>query len=440
MIPFPVRSLDDPVWTPVGQAGFTANGAYSIALELDSSGNPYILFADDANDNKATVMIFNGVSWELVGPAGFSADSVSNAFCSLTMAFDSSDTLYVAYRDISVDDKATVMRFNGASWETVGPVGFTAGGVQYLFLAIDGQDKPYVAFQDEANSNKASVMMFNEDSWTLVGPAGISEGIASFTTLDFDSSHNPYLAYRDSFNSDGATVQKYTSGEGWQVLGSEAFSPGEVNFPVIQLNQLDVPYLAFADRYNGSEATVMYFNGSIWQLVGDPALSTGISFSIPWYLSLKFDQANNPYITYAAQRIYAFYYDGSWHELGELPLVDVYSDFSAMDIADDGTVYVAFTDGGNADKATVMSFAAGVQPTPTPTPTEAAPTPTPTLTPTGAAPTPTPTDTAPTPTPVDDQETNPQTGTTAVSSWMIIGLFAFCVLILILSDRRPNRN
>jgi len=450
-VPFQVFAADDPVWTAVGPAGFSAGSAYNIALALNGSGQPCIFFADNANGNRATVMQFNGTDWTVVGTPGFSADSVSNALHALSLAFDSNGNPYVAYRDNSADDKATVMHYNGSAWVPVGPVGFSPGAVQFLFLAIDSQDTLYVAFQDGMSGNKATVMRFDGTAWVPVGSAGISGGTASFTTLDFDRADMPYLSYQDGANSNSLTVQTYTAADGWQILGQAAFSPGAVNFPVIQLNGLDVPYVAFTDLFNGYEASAMRFNGTTWEQVGNPAFSQGISFSMPWYLSLAFDQADNPYVAYAAQRVYVFRYSGSWQPLGTLPLTDFYSDYTAMAIAADNTVFVGFTDGdstgGNAGKATVMRYAAAAQPSPTqaaPTPTEVPPTPTEVPpTPTEAPPTPTeapptPTEVPPTPTTPADEEQNPKTGHFPDGGLASILVLTVSVL-LIVHNRRQHR-
>jgi hypothetical protein len=61
---------------------------------------------DDANDRKATVMRYNGLTWEPVGNKGFSDDAWY-----LSLAINENGNPYVAYRDKGVGGKSTVMRF-----------------------------------------------------------------------------------------------------------------------------------------------------------------------------------------------------------------------------------------------------------------------------------------------------------------------------------------
>jgi hypothetical protein len=65
----------------------------------------------------------------------------------------------VAYKDIENESKATVMKYNGESWVTVGSAGFSADDADYTSLVFsDGT--PYVAYRDGGNGDKATVMKF----------------------------------------------------------------------------------------------------------------------------------------------------------------------------------------------------------------------------------------------------------------------------------------
>ena len=64
----------DYAWKNVGNAGFSGGAAEYTSLAFSpSNGQPYLVFKDFANSQKATVMRFDGTNWVYVGSAGFSA-------------------------------------------------------------------------------------------------------------------------------------------------------------------------------------------------------------------------------------------------------------------------------------------------------------------------------------------------------------------------------
>ncbi len=136
--------------------GVTSNSA----IALDASDIPYVAYGDGGNENRATVQRFNGSTWEVVGTAGF----MVGAFSPNSLTFDSSDIPYVAYRDNGNGSKATVQRFNGSTWELVGTAGFSARSVDFnLSLALDSSGAPYVVY----DSRGAFAKKFSE---TIVLP------------------------------------------------------------------------------------------------------------------------------------------------------------------------------------------------------------------------------------------------------------------------------
>ncbi len=96
-------------WEYVGTAGFSSGTAYFTRITLDDSGTPYVAYQDGANIYKTSVMRFNGTSWEQVGAAGF-ADSMPYPY-RMSLALDSSGRPYVAYADAANGVKVSVMRF-----------------------------------------------------------------------------------------------------------------------------------------------------------------------------------------------------------------------------------------------------------------------------------------------------------------------------------------
>ncbi len=112
-------------WEVVGEhIGITYNNTNSKpSLAFSSIGEPYVAYEDIANSDKATVKRFDGTDWVTVGTAGFSESGAHD----ISLAFNSNDEPYVSFSR-SEDLKVTVMKFDGAEWVTVGTAGFSTGG------------------------------------------------------------------------------------------------------------------------------------------------------------------------------------------------------------------------------------------------------------------------------------------------------------------------
>ncbi len=295
-----VMKFDGTSWMNVGDAGISAGSVDSISITTDQNGTPYIAFRDNGNDGKATVMRFNGTGWEAVGNPGFTASEI--AYSSLVIS--ASGTPYLAFQNSNYmsagDGKATVMVFNGTTWETVGNASFTAGSATHGSLFVDYYEKPYFAFSDGANGGKASVMTLSgtggEAQWVAVGDPGFSAGAAQYLSLTFDGL-NYFLAYQDNGNDGKATVMKF-NGASWEAVGTPGFTAGAATYVSLAIdyqNPNRTLYLGFRDDANGGKATVMSYNGSGWETVGNAGFSatdaTFVSFAV---------YNGTPYLAYAA--------------------------------------------------------------------------------------------------------------------------------------------
>ena len=76
-------------------------------------------------------------------------------------------------------------------------LGFSAGTVDYTSIAVNTSNTPYVVYKDVANSNKASVKRFDGTSWVTVGAIGFSSGTADYSDIVIGSNNIPYVIYRD---------------------------------------------------------------------------------------------------------------------------------------------------------------------------------------------------------------------------------------------------
>jgi hypothetical protein len=307
-----VMKYDGSSWTPVGAAGFSDGVADSLDIAFDSNDTPYVVYQDRNESDKATVVKFNGSSWVTVGTAGFSAGKASSP----AIAFNSDDTPYVVYRDDDDNDRfttnpATVKKFDGSSWDTVGTAGFSAGGVTSTSIVVNSADTPYVAYQVAdptlTNDLKATVMKFDGSSWITVGTAGFSDSAVYYPDLAFNANDTPHVVYKDGAKSDKATVMKYDSaGDSWTddlnddgSADSSGFSAGWVFYTDLAFNSADTPYVVYADdddndNTTSNPATVKKFDGSSWATVGTAGFSAGNVQST----SIAFNSNDTPYVVY----------------------------------------------------------------------------------------------------------------------------------------------
>ncbi len=286
---FTKLNLKAQTWNSLGpnditnQTSFSGGNAQDIKI-LMSGSTPYVVYRDVNNNDKATVKKYDGSNWITVGSAGFSTGSINY----IDIAFNG--TLpYVVYGDNDNGGKVTVQKFNGTAWEIVGTAGFSAGIAYYSDIVIIN-NVPYVLFSDVNNGSKATVMKFNGTSWVTVGNAGFTNTITDYMNLESDGS-NPYVAYSDLSNSQFATVRKF-DGTSWSLVGSAGFSVASVSYLSMAINGNDI-YVVFSDANNSNKATVRKFNGTSWSLLGTAGFSAGRVF----YNDIV-TIGNTPYVIY----------------------------------------------------------------------------------------------------------------------------------------------
>ncbi len=312
-----------PVWSTVGGAHISSGQADYLSVTFAPDGTPYMAYEDGANGGVPVVMKYTGSAWSMVGGAALSASQA--AFTSVSFAPDG--TPYVAFADASIDGiaKATVMKYTGSAWSTVGNAKFSTGMSMMLSISFAPDGAPYVAYMDYSGSNKATVMKYNGSVWSMVGSGGVSTSYIYSLSLSFAPDGAPYVAYTDLANNSMVTVMKYTGSTWTQVGGALGVSAGSIFGGLASLSFAPdgAPYVAYLDVGNGNKATVMKYAGSVWSTVG----SAGLSSDVVGALSLKIAPDGTPYLAYR---------DGT----------------AGTDPASTGTAPVSPS--GNSGKATVM--------------------------------------------------------------------------------------
>lgn len=239
----------NPLWSTVGDKGFTENPPLKMAV-YTKSGSPYVVYQDSKNF-RAIVMKYDGSQWQQVG--------IDQSVNGIATFYVDKGSPYLAYSDVEKCLKATVMKFNGTNWEIVGDAGFSCGPATDISLFVDN-GVPYVAFEDILKKAKATVMKFDGTTWKTIGNAGFSSGPVLFTSLFVDNG-TPYLAFMDTKNSEKATVMKF-DGEQWNLVGAEGFTEGKAILPKLAVfhptpTSYPIPYVTFGDDHKGNKISVM---------------------------------------------------------------------------------------------------------------------------------------------------------------------------------------
>ena len=353
-------------WHQVGAAGFSAGEASYISLAF-AGATPYVAYQDIANGNKASVMKFDGTDWVQVGSAGFSSGWVDN----ISLAIDSSGTPYVAYEDWAISGisyaKASVMKFNGTTWEQVGAAGFSPNGASLTSIDIDSSGMPYVAYMEWIACGpttfntcpKASVMKFNGTVWEQVD-ADFPIGGGYWIRIAIDSSDTPYVAYQAfqdwaTMKGPKVIVMKF-NGATWEQVGT-GVSPSWVQFLSLSIDNNGTPYVAYQDGANNIKASVMKFNGITWEQVG----AAGFSLGNTYRTSLAISSKNTPYVAYQDgakdYKASVMKFNGSaWEQVGIAGFSYSSASYTSLAIDSNDTPYVAYQDGANGNKASVMKF------------------------------------------------------------------------------------
>ena len=185
-------------WEMVGSA-ISPVRAEDISLAV-YNGTPYVAYIDVGDMFSATVKKYTGTSWETVGSAGFSDEYRHNT----SLVIDDG-TPYVSFGLGS----CYVMEYTGggdSGWEDVGSSISVGESADTSFAVDDGT--PYLAFWDPANGDKATVVKYTGTSWETVGSAGFSADTARFVSLVMNHGA-PYVAYQDGRLFDAVTVMRF---------------------------------------------------------------------------------------------------------------------------------------------------------------------------------------------------------------------------------------
>lgn len=328
-------------WEYVGPRGFSQNAFQVFGIKKDNEGNLYI-FGNQSN----TPVLYKNASgtdtWEQMGNI--------NTSCSVSaggMDIANNGDVYVAYSDQS--DTGHAFRWDGDQWTTVG----SAFSSVETHIILDNNDLPYLVARDVNQGYKGVVFKLENDSWVPVSGTGIYVPDAEYAChqdLVFDSNNTPYISYADYVTNNTLKVRKFENGE-WVAVGN-----GIDNIYFYQsmaLNDNDMPYLAYC-AYPSFQLRAVRFNGTDFESLGEDLAGGAVSEISACFNEGKFTVAfiNDVQSNYLS----VLKYEDEWSYVGpslisEGPIDDPFI------TADNGALFVAYSDDGLQGYASCMKYA-----------------------------------------------------------------------------------
>ncbi|HOT76236.1 MAG TPA: hypothetical protein PK467_10640, partial [Candidatus Wallbacteria bacterium] len=211
-----VLNAGGSAWSVVGGARFSS-GAIAHPNINFIDGRLYVAFRDDVQNGKATVVYHDSTAgWVTVGNPGFTSEPSDHP-----QIYKFNDKLRVDYQPQSAMDTVKTMQYDNGSWTAADngypsswiyraspdPVNGSANGsARFVFNSV-----PYVILMDPSFNNyggKATVKKFDGSSWVTVGDPGFSNGDAFYPSIGVFNGV-PYATYEAGGPGWRASVAKY---------------------------------------------------------------------------------------------------------------------------------------------------------------------------------------------------------------------------------------
>jgi Bacterial Ig-like domain len=258
------------------------------------TGSGQLIAAWAESDNNLRVGAHDGTAFVLFGAAG--DNPIGSAGVRYDLALDAADLPHVAYtRGSGANEIIVVRRFNGASWEDLGPAfsGVQNNPAQQPRLLIDPSGRPVLAL---TRNGFVEVFRFDAASgtWASLGvpAAALSSTIAD---LRFDLALLPggepvvaLVQAIDVFNNSHLKAARH-NGSAWVALGGVLASQGaggQIGQPRIAGGS-EGPWIHYVK--SGGELRLLRFNGSDWDVHDVPRPANATTLQNPNALGLSND-------------------------------------------------------------------------------------------------------------------------------------------------------
>ncbi|WP_158557073.1 FG-GAP-like repeat-containing protein [Mucilaginibacter conchicola] len=336
-----------------GDVDNVSGGAALGEIAMSKNGTLFTAYAAPLNQNRVSAKKLVAGKWEQIGKDGFSNTRAAD----VKLVVSSAGTPYVAYCDSTANGAVVVQKFSNNAWAVVSPPDLSKGEARYISFAIGTDDLPYLAFRDGGDKNRATVKKLNSNGqWSAIGSSTLITGEARFTDITIAKNGTPYLIYQDNNYGGKAVVKMFSSGK-WIDVGMGDISVQGSKNVVIKTNKNGKIFAAYTDDLNSGKLSVKEYISGEWKYFGSPTLS--VAGVVRSELDMDLGPDGLPYVLYQDSSKFSCVvkkYNGtSWIQLGSD--ISPYSGAQfKIAIAPDGTVYVAFADGGYGKRFTVKKY------------------------------------------------------------------------------------
>lgn len=236
-----VKKFRNGVWATIGENRIDSAGSSNDAsLAISNDGIPYVCWIT-ASETDIRVVRLNSTTnrWEPVGsgPVYHTADYWNR----VSLAFNSSNEIHVAFNDISAGLAPTIKKLAGNSWVQVAQHPITSA--HNLELKFHG-NFAYLAYEQQGGATKTGLLAFTS-AWAKVSEHTVAgnnpdlvlseDGKPFFTTNSFDAANTVYI---HSIVDGG--------------LRSTALPAPTARPGLLAISPLGIPHVSFSDN-NASE-------------------------------------------------------------------------------------------------------------------------------------------------------------------------------------------
>ena len=343
-------------WEEVGTPGFQQGELrFTRGVVVNSNDVPYVAYNSYENETEINLYVesFDGTDWNIVGNGNI-ADYNFAYNCNIVI--DSEDNIFIAYSETESQGNywCFVKQLIGNDWVEIGEFAVYDPISSDVVMCIDNYDNIYVYYSDDIEEG-AVVKKYNGSDWEMVGG-----GTFAFHTqtgnpsMTVDDSGNIWIAYFDGSSGLYVTCQKF-DGTSWQVVGNPGFSYDEGMNTSIITDANDIPYVGNTGWYDTATRIYTYQQNN-WEYT---ALTGSYQGAISNFTKDNFD---NVYVSYTSGgEFYISQLDdnGDWNDFVEQPPlsystngVDQKADFEYFN----GALYLLFNNYNSGNSLTLLKY------------------------------------------------------------------------------------